>query len=341
MTNDSPRGQSFTIGLTGDVMLGRLVNDVIHEKGFAYPWGDMLPLLRRPDLLLINLECTLTGATRPARDGWDKAFHFRADPAVAETLRLAGVDFVSLANNHGGDFGSEGLRETVRVLDAAGIRHAGAGVNGEEARRPAVLTVQGWRVAVVAFADYPAQWAASDGPGINYTPVSTEPGHLGRIQAVVGEASAQADFVVFSIHWGPNMRERPTPAFRDFAPSVIDAGADVFWGHSAHIVQGLELWNGRPILYDTGDFVDDYAVDPELRNDLCALFVLEVSPPHVGRIELIPVKIEDMQVNQARGGDRAWLIQHFTQLCAELATEVEIADGSVSVRVAQSAEERR
>ena len=341
MTTDTPQCPSFTIGLTGDVMLGRLVNDVIHEKGFAYPWGDMLSLLRRPDLLLINLECTLTMATRPARDGSDKAFHFRADPAVAETLRLAGVDFASLANNHGGDFGSEGLLETVRVLDAAGIRHAGAGVNGEEARRPAVLTVQGWRVAVVAFADYPAEWAASDGSGINYTPVSIEPTHFGKIQAAVGEARAEADFVVFSIHWGPNMRERPTRAFRDFARSVIDAGADVFWGHSAHIVHGLERWNGRPILYDTGDFVDDYAVDQELRNDLSALFVLEACPPHFRRIEIIPVKIEDMQVNRARAGDRDWYIQHLTQLCAAMETEVEIADGSVSVRVAQPAKGRR
>ena len=137
------------------------------------------------------------------------------------------------------------------------------------------------------------------------------------------------------------MRERPTRAFRDFARSVIDAGADVFWGHSAHIVHGLERWNGRPILYDTGDFVDDYAVDQELRNDLSALFVLEACPPHFRRIEIIPVKIEDMQVNRARAGDRDWYIQHFTQLCAEMETEVEIADGSVSVRVAQPAEGRR
>ena len=320
-------------------MLGRLVNDVIHQKGFAYPWGDMLSVLRCPDLLLINLECTLTAATRPARDGADKDFHFRAAPDIVETLRLAGVDCVSLANNHCGDFGEEGLLETVSVLDRAGIAHAGAGANREEARRAAVLTVQGRRVAVVACADYPAEWAASESPGIDYVTVSTARDDFLPVETLIADARAQADFVIFSIHWGTNMRLRPTRAFREFAHAVINAGADVFWGHSAHVVQGVELWNGRPILYDAGDFVDDYAVDRELRNDLSALLVLEVCPPRVWRIDLVPVKIEDMRVNRAREDDRRWLIERFTGLCAEVGTDVEARDESVSVHIPQLATE--
>jgi poly-gamma-glutamate synthesis protein (capsule biosynthesis protein) len=198
-----------------------------------------------------------------------------------------------------------------------------------------VLTVQGWRVAVVAFADYPAEWAASDPPGINYVPVSTARDQFQVVESAISDARAQADFVVFSIHWGPNMSLRPTPRFQEFARAVIDAGADVFWGHSAHVVQGLELWNGKPLLYDTGDFVDDYAVDLELRNDLSALFVLKVCPPDVRRIDLVPVKIEDMQVNRARGGDRSRFIERFSELCAEMGTEVETTDAALSIRVPQ------
>jgi poly-gamma-glutamate synthesis protein (capsule biosynthesis protein) len=102
------------------------------------------------------------------------------------------------------------------------------------------------------------------------------------------------------------MRERPTPGFRDFARMVIDAGADVFWGHSAHVVQGIEAWQGKPILYDSGDFVDDYAVDPMLRNDLSALFLLHLAPPAVTRVVLLPVRISRCQVNVAHGADRDW-----------------------------------
>jgi poly-gamma-glutamate synthesis protein (capsule biosynthesis protein) len=129
------------------------------------------------------------------------------------------------------------------------------------------------------------------------------------------------------------MRIRPTPAFRAFAKRVIERGADVFWGHSAHVVQGVELWHGKPILYDTGDFVDDYAVDPALRNDLSALFLLRARPPAISRIDLLPVAIGRCQVNRARGEDREWFERRFTALCAELGTEVRATANGLTIAV--------
>ena len=179
------------------------------------------------------------------------------------------------------------------------------------------------RVSVVAFADHPAAWAAGlTAPGINYTPVELASDHFGAIEHALAIAHQQADLVIFSMHWGPNMRVQPTSAFRAFAHRVIEAGADVFWGHSAHVVQGVEIWHGKPILYDTGDFVDDYAVDPELRNDLSGLFLLRVQPPAVAWIDVIPVGIGRCQVNRAREAERDWFAERFTTLCAERGTEV-------------------
>ena len=114
---------------------------------------------------------------------------------------------------------------------------------------------------------------------------------------------------------------------------MIEAGADVFWGHSAHVVQGVEVWQGKPILYDTGDFVDDYAVDPELRNDLSALFLLRIRPPAIARIDVVPVAIGRCQVNRARGAERNWFGERFTALCAELGTDVHVVDGAMTIRV--------
>ena len=312
-----------TLALAGDVMLGRLVNDVILGKGFAYPWGDLLPVLRQADLFLVNLECALTSHGEPWRDGQSKPFYFRADPAVVETLKVGRVDFASVANNHAGDFGTTGLLETLQVLDRAGIAHAGAGEHLEAARRPASLPCAGCRVGVVAFADYPAVWAAAQAsPGINYTPISLAPEHFSHVESAVAAARRQADLVIFSIHWGPNMCARPAERFRAFARRVIEAGADIFWGHSAHVVQGIEVWRGKPILYDTGDFVDDYAVDEELRNDLSALFLVRVKPPAIAGLELVPVRIDRMQVNLARGADRDWIARRLTALCAEMHTQL-------------------
>ncbi len=311
------------LALAGDVMLGRTVAERIAERGFGEPWGDVMPFLRESDLFLVNLECALTRATRRWSDGQFKPFHFRAEPEVVETLRLAGVDFVSLANNHAADFGMEGLLETVRVLDEAGIAHAGAGANAEAASAPAWLSAGELRVGVVAFADHPEEWAAGPGtPGINYIPISTEAAVMRRVEAAIHAARQDCDFVVFTIHWGPNMRARPTSDFRKFARAVLSAGADLFWGHSAHLVQGVEFGDGNLILYDTGDFVDDYAVDSELRNDLSALFRVTIRPPQVAGLEAIPVAIQDMRVNVARGTQRARFLRHLTTLCSEMGTRV-------------------
>jgi len=330
--------EPITIAITGDVMLGRLVDETIAQRGFAYPWGDMRPALAEADLLLVNLECAITDRASRWHDG-DKEFYFKAAPAAVATLTAAGVDLASLANNHICDFGPEGLLDTMRALDAAGIAHAGAGATLDEARRPAVLTSRDRRVAVVAFADYPKAWAAPDAsPGLNYTPVSTDGAAFAPVRAAVSAARALADIVVFSIHWGPNMRARPTVAFRAFARSVVRAGADVFWGHSAHVVQGIEFYEGGVILYDTGDFVDDYAVDTFLRNDLSALFRLRFGPGGLERVELLPVQIAEMQVNAARGAARQWFVERATALCNEMGTALKVAmDGVLIARTARRA----
>ena len=325
---------SLTLALVGDVMLGRVVNRMIAEHGSAYPWGDILPAVRGADGFLINLECALTDHTERWSDGGHKPFYFRANPRVVETLQVAGVDFASLANNHAADFGMTGMLDTIRHLDEAGIAHAGAGADLAAAWMPAFLTVDNLRVGVVAFADHPAAWAAGPtAPGINFTPVSLVSDHFGAIAHALAIARRQADLVICSMHWGPNMRVQPTPAFRAFARRVIEAGADVFWGHSAHVVQGVEIWHGKPILYDTGDFVDDYAVDPELRNDLPGLFLLRVQPPAVARIDIIPVAISRCQVNRARGAERDWFVERFTALCAERGTAVLVTDEALTVPV--------
>lgn len=316
---------AVTIALAGDVMLGRGVDRTFVERGPAYPWGDLRPVLQDADAFLINLECALTAQRREWTDhGAHKAFYFRTDPERGIACLAAGrVAFTSIANNHAGDYGDAGLIETIDKLTQARIAHAGAGRDLAAARRPAHIDVAGVRVAVVAFADHPAAWAATPtSPGINYLPISTARETLAVVEQAIAESRAGADLVVCSLHWGPNMRSRPAPAFRAFARGVIDAGADVLFGHSAHVVQGIEIYRGRPILYDTGDFVDDYAVDSNLRNDLSALFLLRVAPSRVERLDLLPVHIRYDQANRAIGVDRAWFARRVADLCAELGTEI-------------------
>jgi len=330
----SESSSSLTLAIAGDVMLGRLVDKALAERGAGHVWGDVLPLLSSADAFLINLECAVT--TREVRwhDGHYKPFHFRADPRAADTLRLGHVRFASLANNHIGDFGPEGLLDTIRTLEGAGIAHAGAGRELRTACAPAVLDVRGLRVAIVAFADYPRAWAATaTTPGLNFTPVSVRGDDFEPVEMAIAAARDRADVVILSIHWGPNMRERPPEAFQRFAHRVLASGATIFWGHSAHLVQAVACVPHRGvILYDTGDFVDDYAVDARLRNDLGALFLVRLHGPRVDHVRLIPTCIHHMQVNRATGDDRRWFVRRMERLCREVGTSLVVEqDGSVIV----------
>ena len=185
---------------------------------------------------------------------------------------------------------------------------------------------------MAAFADHPADWTATPGaPGINYIPISLAAGDFAAVQQVLAAARQQADVVICALHWGPNMRARPTPAFREFAHAVLAAGADIVWGTSAHVVQGIEIRQGRLILYDTGDFVDDYVVDPDLRNDLSAVFLVHLRPPTIVGLELVPVAIGNRRVKLASGADRAWFAGRIAALCAEMGTTVTDRGTSLSV----------
>jgi poly-gamma-glutamate synthesis protein (capsule biosynthesis protein) len=174
---------------------------------------------------------------------------------------------------------------------------------------------------VVAFTDNEPGWKAGPHtPGIHYLPVAPE--SLSVLREQISQARAQgADWVVVSAHWGPNMRLYPPPHFRAFAHALIEAGADVFHGHSAHVFQGLEVYRGRPILYDCGEFVDDYAVDPVLRNDWGLLYRVGLDK-HLREVELIPLFIENCQVNLATGPTWEAIAKRVQRLSAELDTPV-------------------
>ncbi|WP_445153403.1 CapA family protein [Arthrobacter sp. Hor0625] len=305
------------IAFVGDVMLGRLVNDRLRTAGPEYPWGDTLPVLRRADLRIANLECVLAdgGAPEPG-----KVFTFRSDLENMHALAAAGIDAVSLANNHVLDYGADAFREMLPALDAAGILHAGAGEDLAAAQRPAVLRAGGTAVGFVAFTDNEPDWdAAARSPGVHYVPVSRLGDRVERLLELVREASSGVQLLIVSAHWGGNWGSDVPPEHRSLARRLVDAGADVVFGHSPHIVRGVEFYRGRPVIYGAGDFIDDYAVDPVERNDRSFIFLLEADDgvPHL--LRLFPTVIAGFQARLARGDARDSAAR-MTRLCAVLGT---------------------
>ena len=317
------------IVLTGDVMLGRIVDrDVIRNPQVAPAalWGDVLPLLAAADLRLANLECVISARGTP----WHprtKAFHFRAHPRATAFLHAASIDAVTLANNHVLDYGAEALLDCLVLLDRAGIRHAGAGRSRAEALAAARLDTSGGCIAVVALTDNEPDWEAGvTTPGVNYVAYDrrglVEPYHT-RITQLLVDTRRWADVLIVSAHVGPNWGP-PSPALRALAHQLIDLGADLYWGHSNHTPLGIECYQGRPIVYAAGDCVDDYAVDPVERNDGGFLFVVEVAQARVQRLRLYPTVIAQCRVRRAQGAEIDWLQERMRARSAALGTTVEV-----------------
>jgi poly-gamma-glutamate capsule biosynthesis protein CapA/YwtB (metallophosphatase superfamily) len=292
------------LALAGDTMLGRRVGETLaRQPPDSLVAPELAELTRSADVFVLNLECCISERGEPV----PKTFNFRAPQSAVETLVHLGVDCVTLANNHALDYGTDALLDTFEHLRAAGIAWAGAGETEADARAPAI--VRG--LEVQAFSDHERGFAAGrDRPGIAYA--DGAPGWL-RPGALVCP------------HWGPNMTPSPLPRVRALAQYLREAA--LVAGTSAHVFQGVE----GNVLYDLGDFLDDYAVDPELRNDLGLLFFVELEPDGPRRIEAVPLKLDFCFSGLARGEDAAWIRRRFRAACTELGTEVREEDGRVIV----------
>jgi poly-gamma-glutamate capsule biosynthesis protein CapA/YwtB (metallophosphatase superfamily) len=306
------------LALAGDTMLGRKVAERIASEG---PGGlvadEVVELTRAADLFVLNLECCISERGTPWPDP-RKPFFFRAPPAATVVLNRLGVDCVTLANNHALDFGAEALLDTFEHLASAGIKWVGAGRNLDEAQRPAVLDADGFRLAVLGGSDHPAEFAARpDSPGIAYG--------LDWLAAAID--GLDADAVLVTPHWGPNMTAAPRPHVLHAAAALRAAGATLIAGHSAHVFHGVE----PGVLYDLGDFLDDYAVDSKLRNDLGLLFFVTLERTGPERLEAVPLKLEYCHTRLADGEDAEWIRRRFREACAALGTEVGDEDGRVVV----------
>lgn len=317
------------LGLAGDTMLGRQVAERIADIGPGTVFSrDLVEVAAEADAVVVNLECCIS--TRGER--WPdprKPFFFRAPPAAVEALAGLGVRAVTLANNHALDYGPTALLDTLEHLDGAGVAVTGAGPDLDAARRPAVLDVGGARLAVVAVTDHPADFAAAVGrPGVAYADLrSGVPGWV-----LESAAQVDADVVVVTPHWGPNMVASPVPHVAAAADVLAGSGASLVAGHSAHVFHGVRVpGRGAPVLFDLGDLVDDYAVDLELRNDRGLFWLVDLDDDGPVRLEAVPIALDYCHTRLAVGDEAAGIADRFAARCAALGTEVRAEEGRLVV----------
>ncbi len=321
------------MALVGDVMLGRLVNELLKRCDATYPWGNTLSILQDTDLRICNLECVLSDIGHP----WSatpKVFHFRSDEKNVKALLAAKIDMVSLANNHVLDYEDLALSRMLDVLKASGILYAGAGKDLRQASQPALCQVNGQRIGMLAFTDNEPDWEAQKNrPGVCFVPTQVHDKRAQDLFRRIAHLRPSVDFLIVSAHWGSNWGYEPPPEHIAMAHALVESGADLIFGHSGHIFRGIEVHKKRPIIYCAGDFIDDYAVDAIERNDESFIFVLERAPQKNLKLHLYPTCIHQFQANLADSHRQTAILEKMQSLCKDLGTHLQCLSGHALLEI--------
>lgn len=311
-------------------MLDGTARPVVAERGYDYPFVKMLPYFAGAHIIFGNVEGPLTNRGTPEPD---KTFVFRSPPTkVSAALKAAGFNVVSLANNHTLDYGADGLLQTIEVLNEAGILHSGAGADLMAARQPALIAVNGLKVAFLAYSmTLPENFFA--GPG----KAGTAFGHEAHVRADVQSARKQADIVLVSFHWGQEgkttLREYQTRLGR----IAIDAGASAVIGHHPHILQGIEQYKDGIILYSLGNFTfGSYS----MKSARSAVAQLRFRNSRLRSAQLFPINVNNFEVQfqpqPLTGAEADSVIEELRTLSAALNTELHNDNGTGIVTLAET-----
>ena len=206
-------------------------------------------VIESSDVFMANEEFPFSSRGTAAED---KQFTFRLPPERVSIFEELGVDIVTLANNHALDYGTDALLDSCAALDEAGILHVGAGADLDEAKKPAFMDVRGRKVGFLGASRVipVGSWnATASGPGMltTYDPA--------LLLEEIGRAREMCDYLVVYVHWGIERDERPQEYQRKLGQQYIDAGADLVIGSHPHVLQGLEYYKGKPIVYSLGNFI--------------------------------------------------------------------------------------
>jgi poly-gamma-glutamate synthesis protein (capsule biosynthesis protein) len=282
----------------GDVNIDRTQREIILSTGdFVYPFARVKHIFDAADYTIANLETSLGDMGTPAA----KRYTFQSPPEAAQSLALAGVDLVSLANNHALDFGPEALLQGIDLLGAAGVAAVGGGADDAAAHAPHVADVNGLRVGFLGYVHVPVEavthfdtetWTATAGaPGLAWADPA-------RVSADVAALQSEVDLVVVILHSGYEYIEEPSEPQVAAARAAVDAGADLVVGHHAHILQGIHSYHDGVIAYGLGNFVFNITGPPET-----ALLNVWLDQNGVRQLELIPAIVQ--QYGQPRLADFA------------------------------------
>jgi len=320
--------KELNIIAVGDILFDRQVGSLIDSAGADEPFRYVAPTLNNSEITIANLECPLSNkGTKLA----EKDVTFRGRTQAVVGIKGAGIDVVSMANNHALDCGPEALQDTINLLDKNSIGHSGAGMNLNESIEPAYYMAgekKDKKVAFLAFSYvipagfYPTDQKAGVAPARPKTELVTN---------AIKQVKKEADFVFCSFHWGIEYQDYPVQYQTDLAHACIDSGADLVLGHHPHVIQGIELYKGKLIAYSLGDFVFDH-----YSRKTGEAFILNctISQDKTLTATMIPVYLtSNGQPRIVQGADANTILGRLSQISTKFGTKMKIENNQASLEI--------
>lgn len=242
--------EELVLSFVGDMMFDRSVAAFIRSEGEDYIFQGYEKYFKGSDIVFGNLETALSHRGEPVKD---KEYTFRSNPELAAYLKKYNFKVLSIANNHILDYGTDAFSDTLKIMKENGISYGGGGYDKKEAMEGIVLEKKGLKIGFIAFTRVTPSvdwYAGAKKPGI----IGAYKVHEESVLEAVNNLRPRCDLLVISLHWGKEVSTIIRKEETELAHKLIDSGADVIMGHHPHVVQGMELYKGKPIFYSLGNF---------------------------------------------------------------------------------------
>jgi poly-gamma-glutamate capsule biosynthesis protein CapA/YwtB (metallophosphatase superfamily) len=336
VVNPEELGDSHTIAIGGDFILGRKFNLACYSKDkLSKVFNDLKPRMKNAELTILNAEGVISSGGSFSNKKEGGPYMYRAHPNAIHAIVEAGVDVVSVGNNHSGDYGPLAFTEMLDRLTRAGIGYFGGGENIKDAKRPAYRKVGDLTIAFVGGdLTMNRQFAATKNKAgtlffFDVASGDNEDDVVEEFSKILREAKQYAHVVLFSPHWGDNWKDKPSDAIKNMAHRLIDEGYDGIFGHSSHRAQGVEIYRGRPIVYDMGNTLLDWGNIGYHEHSF--FFELSVNRAGVSSMRAYPLKLQTNRTSLSKGKRKEDALKMIKDLSYEMGTKVVIKDGTARI----------
>ena len=313
---EEPDQEPVELVFSGDILLSSYVLNNYENSGMnGILSEELLSEMQNADITMVNEEFPFSTRGTQAQD---KQFTFRVDPSYVKILQEMGIDVVTLANNHALDYGKEALSDTFETLDGAGIAYVGAGESKERAAEPYVVEMNGKTFGFLA--------ASRVIPEVSWNIDNQQPGMLctydsTQLCKAIQETKETCDYVVVYVHWGIERENTPQDYQRQLGKAYIDAGADMVIGSHPHVLQGIEYYNGKPIVYSLGNYIFNQEIGSTV------LLKATVSPENETTLKLVPAYASGAKTQKKDETGSAELYQFMEEISYGISV---LEDGTVT-----------